>query len=61
MIDEPRNSWEVSYIMWLKRPKINIGLKKDILWLKYIDSTRQQELVTWAYENYDYKWFKWHI
>lgn len=57
---EPQNSWEVAYVISYKRPKIDIGMKKEQAFLT-IGSARAKELREWAAKEFDGRWLKDHI
>ena len=58
--DEPANSWEVSYIISVCKPHIELGFTKQELYEK-VGSNRAYRLRQWSLENFDHQWFLRHI
>lgn len=58
--NEPANSWEISYVVLLKRPKIDIGLTfKECF--KQINEKRREILTNWANTQFTSAWLKEHL
>lgn len=57
---EPVNSWEISYVISLYKPHIDLEIKKDKLFFK-IGNLRAKELRRWAEEEFTHKWFTLHV
>lgn len=58
-IREPENSWEVSYVISIKKPGYPQGIDSHKL-LSKIGSNRSSELSEWANNYYYYSWFSDH-
>jgi hypothetical protein len=56
---EPQNSWEVSYILSIFRPKLDIGIKQSHLFFT-IGADRCRVLREWAEQFFGPKWVKEH-
>lgn len=56
---QPSNSWEVSYILSIFRPKLDLGIKPYELFFK-IGKERCDQLRNWALTNFDSRWVKEH-
>ena len=58
---EPENSWEISFILELKRPKIRLGIPKGFVWTRVIPRERLKELLKWSDTNeFNSFWVKEH-
>lgn len=60
VILEPSNSWEVSFVIHIRRPEKDIDVN-EVVWHKVLGNPRMDELRKWAKESYNSKWFKDHI
>jgi hypothetical protein len=57
--NEPQNSWEVSFILALYRPNIDLGITLPKLFMK-IGKERSIRLREWAHEQLTGFWIKEH-
>jgi hypothetical protein len=53
---EPYNSWEVSYIVSIRRPYIKLGITKKEL-DKIVPDYRKRMIKSWAREFFTQEWF----
>lgn len=57
MNTEPRNSFEISFVIKIRKPQLDIGISTRNL-VKILGTRRCDELREWAYTQYTYRWFK---
>lgn len=57
---EPENSYEVSYVISYKRPKIELGIAKNDIF-RIVGPGRARELREWSNKEFDGRWLKDHL
>jgi hypothetical protein len=57
---EPENSYEVSYVICLKKPHVTVGMSENKLFKK-LGAETAFKLQYWANANFSQRWFKDHI
>ena len=57
---EPQNSWEVSYVISIRKPHIDTKITREEL-VKLIRRDRLSELRSWADRYFCHKWFLEHV
>lgn len=61
-IEQPFNSYEITYMILIIRPKFKFlldGLSED--WWALISKDRREYLKNYINENYSHKWLKEHL
>lgn len=58
-MDEPANSWEISYIFKIYRPNVDVGVTFDSI-IRSIGTDRAKELDSIPRNFFDNIWFREH-
>ena len=57
---EPSNSWEISYVIAINKPHVNLGVPHDEVF-RALSRERKAELREWANQCFHHSWFLYHI
>jgi hypothetical protein len=60
MKEEPLNSWEVSYVISIRKPHIDLLITREEI-IRKIGSIRALDLKQWSDRYFSHKWFVEHI
>jgi hypothetical protein len=60
MRNDPANSWEVSYVISIRKPHVDLDISRKELMLK-LGRNRVVQLNHWASEYFTHNWFLEHI
>jgi hypothetical protein len=60
MRNEPSNSWEVSYVISIRKPHVDLDITKKELYNK-LGRVRISQLNEWAHFYFSHQWFLDHI
>lgn len=62
---EPENSYEISFVIMNRKPKVDLELKKDKLTedklIKLLGFERINELREWMKTDFTFRWFTEHV